>query len=173
MNAPMVRAVLDGSKKQTRRIAKLLLPGDKNYIFAGSTEEWASKRAAQCSYGQPGDLLWVREAFCDATKAMAGRVLYRATGDIACGWKPSIHMPRWASRILLEITDVRAERLQDISEADCIAEGAAGGHGSIPGYNYAATPLEHYKHIWETINGHGSWAKNPWVWVIKFKVVQS
>lgn len=78
------------------------------------------------------------------------------------------HMPRWASRITLEITGIRVERLQDISEADAIAEGCAGGHGSIPGYAYNATPEEHYWHVWESINGGGSRNANPWVWVVEF-----
>ncbi len=83
--------------------------------------------------------------------------------------RPSIHMPRWASRILLEIVSVRLERLQDISESDCIAEGAPGGPGAIPGYAYNATPMEHYRHIWTSINGQASWDANPWVWVVEFK----
>ena len=87
-------------------------------------------------------------------------------------WRPSIHMPRYASRIDLEITGVRVERLQDISEADCKAEGAHGGHGSIPSYAYSATPREHYRHIWETINGPDSWSQNPWVWVVEFKRIR-
>jgi len=82
-------------------------------------------------------------------------------------WRPSIHMPRWASRITLEIAGVRVERLNDISENDCIAEGCPGGHGAIPGYGYSATPAEHFRHIWETTGG--DWAANPWVWVIEFK----
>lgn len=87
--------------------------------------------------------------------------------------RPSIHMPRWASRILLEVASVRVERLQDISAADCIAEGAPGGHGAIPGYAYNATPQEHYWHIWTSINGAASWDANPWVWVVEFKRVES
>lgn len=80
-------------------------------------------------------------------------------------------MPRAASRILLEIVSVRVERLNDCSDADARAEGTPGGHGVIPSYNYNATPSEHYSHLWESINGAGSWASNPWVWVIVFKRV--
>jgi len=87
--------------------------------------------------------------------------------DIVARWKLSIHMPKWAARIWLEIIGVRVERLQQITEADCIAEGAAGGHGSIPSYSYSATPLEHFRHIWESTGG--DWTANPWVWVIDFK----
>lgn len=80
-------------------------------------------------------------------------------------------MPRWASRITLEVISVRAERLQDISESDCCAEGCAGGHGSIPGYPYNATPYEHYRWLWESLNGKGSWDANPMVWVVEFRRV--
>lgn len=78
-------------------------------------------------------------------------------------------MPRWASRITLEVTGVRTERLQDISEADCRAEGCAGGHGAISGYPYNATPYEHYRRLWESLNGKGSWDANPIVWVVEFR----
>jgi hypothetical protein len=82
-------------------------------------------------------------------------------------------MPRWASRITLEITEVRVERLQDISEVDAIAEGTPGSHGAIPGYGYNATPGEQYRWLWESINGLGSWEANPWVWAVSFKRVEA
>ena len=82
-------------------------------------------------------------------------------------------MPRWASRITLEIVNVRVERLQDISEADAIAEGTPGGHGAIQGYGYNGTPSEHYRSLWESINGPGSWDSNPWVWVVAFTRLES
>ncbi|MBW1251986.1 hypothetical protein [Pantoea allii] len=84
-------------------------------------------------------------------------------------WVPSIHMPRWASRITLEITGVRVERLNSMTERDAIAEGCVGGHNSIPGYHYSATPHEHFHHVWQSIYGDDSWQANPWVWVIEFK----
>ncbi|WPO93795.1 hypothetical protein SFA32_12535 [Buttiauxella sp. HR94] len=87
-------------------------------------------------------------------------------------WTPSIHMPRWASRITLEITDVRVERLNSISEEDARAEGCAGGHDSIPHYHYSATPHEHFRHVWTSIYGDDSWQANPWVWVIEFRRVE-
>lgn len=87
-------------------------------------------------------------------------------------WTPSIHMPRWASRITLEIADLRVERLNDMSEDDAIAEGCNGGHNSIPGYMYSATPLEHFHHIWTSIYGENSWQANPLVWVIDFNRVE-
>lgn len=113
-----------------------------------------------------------------------GHVIYAADGTFAwagdddgggesrSAWHPSIHMPRAASRITLEITGVRVERLNDISEADCIAEGCAGGHGAIPDYAYSATPHEHFRDIWLSLNGPGSWYVNPWVWVVEFKRIQ-
>jgi len=102
-------------------------------------------------------------------------------------WKPGIHMPRWASRLTLEVTDVRVERLQDISEADAMAEGIhriwPEGHISDDGPNHytinldgfnanAPTAAEVYRMLWEWINGPDSWTANPWVWAISFEVVK-
>lgn len=190
-SAPMVRALLDGSKTQTRRIAK-----PKRSIEPMTDE---------CPYGQPGDRLRVKEAawmWCerrpngttptgrqkwlyvpmreaqvhyasDHPKKPAVGVVSPDTGN-QWGWRLKIgrFIPRWASRIALEVTAVRVERLQDISEADCVAEGCAGGHGSIPGYPYSATPLEHYESIWRAINGPGSWSLNPWVWAVSFRRIE-
>lgn len=201
MNAPMVSATLEGRKRQTRRVCKpaeaaaltRVIPASKSddegqrppYITPGWFGDEDGYVLFFSPYGVPGDRLWVREAFCDATKAMAGRVLYRATGDIACGWKPSIHMPRWASRILLEITNIRIERLQDISEADALAEGVFKKTGTTPigdtvetvtgGELIYAVPTQarfEFSRLWESINGPGSWDVNPWVWVVEFKVIQ-
>jgi hypothetical protein len=139
-----------------------------------------------CPYGQPGDRLWVREthSFVPDSDEPAGcsQVLYAASGDGPYAkWRPSIHMPRWASRILLEITGVRVERLQDISEDDCWAEGIDACDGLLDDmaiYEMArrmnrqfeeAAPT--YAALWESINGAGSWGANPWVWVIEFKRV--
>ena len=149
-----------------------------------------------CPHGAHGDRLWVRETFGYVSPDEHQRPLsecsieYRAdlppgstdrpggwpatecVGDPARPrWRPSIHMPRAVSRILLEIVSVRVERLNDCSDADARAEGTPGGHGVIPSYNYNATPSEHFSHLWESINGAGSWASNPWVWVIEFKRV--
>ena len=195
-SAPMIRAILEGRKTQTRRVIK----DTGFYAIDGHHGAETAKReraalATRCPYGQPGDRLWVREAFqplfadgvenhweTDWKTGKGYAISYPATDGIheyldaddnlsdAC--KPSIHMPRWASRITLEIASVRVERLNDISEADCIAEGCAGGHGAIPGYAYAATPFEHYRALWESINGTGSWDMNPWVFVIEFRMVQ-
>lgn len=160
-----------------------------------------------CPYGQPGDRLWVRET-CRAEELESGQdgVLYLAdnhfrpindTPSDAIQWMkmnvygkqggtnvPSIHMPRWACRLLLEITDVRVERLQDISNEDCIAEGinriAHGREGYF--YHHQRTepdqhnwchPDDAYKELWESLYGAGSWDANPWVWVIEFKKVEA
>ena len=179
----MVRALLDGSKTQTRRAVKNT-PLDWLEMYGFTPEFVANSGNGMCPYGQPGDRLWVRESFAHIYRDNSSPerrsfedVAYMADGrgiDIGAygSWKPSIHMPRWASRILLEITRVRVERLQDISEADCIAEGCKGGHGSIPGYQYSAAPREQYFSLWESINGDRSWEANPWVWVIEFQRVQ-
>ncbi|WP_263056430.1 ASCH domain-containing protein [Pantoea agglomerans] len=110
----------------------------------------------------------------------SGHAIYAADGGFTWGdddgcvdgrscWKPSIHMPRWASRITLEITGVRVERLNSMTESDALAEGCNGGHDSIPGYMYSATPHEHFHHVWQSIYGDDSWQANPWVWVVEFK----
>jgi hypothetical protein len=87
-------------------------------------------------------------------------------------WRPSIFMPRRASRITLEITDIRVEPLQDISEADAIAEGCKGVN-CPPDHNDDLSPQEEYRTLWETINGSGSWTANPWVWVVEFKRLEA
>lgn len=226
MNAPMVRATLAGTKTQTRRICKSQ-PYSNGFAWDGNDfqchndylppsamlmdcrrgrfdyttsdhEGWAS----ECPYGQPGDRLWVREAWMpdpprdgswphvafDGCKPhdmelipeqyrTPKHCLYRADGhEKLTGWTPSIHMRRWASRITLEITGVRVERLQDISEADCIAEGIepradgwAWYTGTDRDWTYTTQPRTSYRSLWESINGHESWYDNPWVWVVEFK----
>lgn len=193
----MVRAILAGRKTQTRRAVKpqpthfLGGPGitdDRGNPFPRSPaiEDGDYSRVITCPYGQPGDRLWVRETWCPIYpqdphyngghpigidyKASHSRESHqwRVMDDLGTRrWKPSIHMPRWASRIALEITGVRVERLQDISPDDSIAEGAwkiedrelARGHEAVAAY----------RQLWEQINGAGSWDANPWVWVIEFK----
>ena len=132
--------------------------------------------------------LWVRESFrlfdlsecaCyDFCNCMSyhGKPVYRATGDDGeSKWTPSIHMPRWASRITLEITDVRIERLQDISEEDAIAEGPPGLKFPAPPGSYWVTVdgrRQAFRSLWESINGPGSWDANPMVWVVEFKRIE-
>jgi len=115
--------------------------------------------AAECPYGAPGDRLWVRP--------IETRTFYRADATLKMtGWKPSIFMPRCASRLTLEITGVRVERLQDMSEDDARAEGCS-WESDDQGFGFRTA----YKQLWETTNGPGSWSRNPWVWVIQFKRV--
>lgn len=141
-------------------------------------------------YGRVGDRLWVRETFCEMVERhRPPQFVYRADTSadgeecrldfVRCGypyqWKPSIHMPREASRVTLEIVKARVERLQDISEEDAIAEGCPGFYsparvagGEIVGPD-GQDPIEQFRELWERINGAGSWARNDWVWAISFK----
>ena len=184
----MVRALLAGTKTQTRRVVKPLpitLNRDTNSLEVDD-ENIANGRFAKqvpCPYGQPGDRLWVREArwwFKDEPDHETGYyppkltvedVEYRADGDdVRKVWRPSIFMPRWASRITLEVTSVRVERLQDISPNDCIAEGAWPVAHRELGRGHEAVAA--YQALWESINGPGSWDANPWVWVVEFRSVE-
>jgi hypothetical protein len=186
-SAPMVRALLDGSKTQTRRVVK-----PQPSILAGELLCWKDnaltddQMAALCPYGKPGDRLWVRESWHQRGKFVfalpdSDKRSWLGTREIAYSadakrpghdWRsrPSIHMPRWASRITLEITGVRVERLRDISPEDCWAEGiqemrdAGDENGELRG-----SVKQDYQALWESINGPGSWDANPWVWVVEFK----
>lgn len=205
-SAPMVRALLDGIKTQTRRIMKPQPRIDGNWtrtkipggeVSYGSERQFIASHPSWCPYGHPGDRLWVRETFAkvDGQTQPWIETDYRATythgdrlGDtlgIKKRWTPAIHMPRAASRINLEITGVRVERLQDISEADAKAEGINcypfrpdDGFPICDGYTHLPddgkcklhpTAAKAYRELWESINGPGSWDSNPWVWMIEFK----
>ena len=241
-SAPMVRAVLAGTKTQTRRIVKV--PGvdyiagagaDRNdpgnWGYEDDNGDWAtlgtnadmhSDYLVRCPYGEPGDRMWVQETWtkllhtspatdephvCDgdkliehATKRANGRwnydgevIAYRATSDVEfCDgdgfagemanredmprWHPSIHMRREHSRIDLEITGVRVERLRQITGPDAHAEGSTYPHPDTFPIEQLAhahqNATEWYKDLWESINGPGSWDANPWVWVVEFKRVE-
>lgn len=185
-SAAMVRALLAGQKTQTRRPVKIThrTPG----LAACLTPPVGAPRprvaAELCPYGQPGDRLWVREAIRlvpdqepdDGT----GRVLsvYTADGELtvadAWPWRrsylPPMHCPRGLSRITLEITDVRVERLQDIIAKDAIAEGVnvhPDHHGKPSTSIYS--PVQAFRDLWEQINGPGSWDANSWVWALEFR----
>lgn len=191
--APMVRAILDGRKTQTRRIAKPRHPffvEDGRAFFDSYVYAEPECVPVPCPYGAPGDRLYVKEAH--ALLAIEGEpdlcCAYRATcqgdafdfvhGDgsierIAVKkWRPSIHMPRWASRITLEVTEVRVERLQEISEEDAAAEGIDEEMARCDG-ECGATPcsmlVPAFERLWSEINGRESWNANPWVWAITFK----
>ena len=228
-SAPMVRALLAGTKTQTRRIVKAR---DLEWmdVHQGLREP---DNAERCPYGQPGDRIWVRETWQvaretldyetggeydvfewtdelgdprlhlngDARFGMKAGLFYVADGEHKnpsvfynltgidnktilrpreITWRPSIHMPRWASRISLGITSVRVERLQDISIEDAKAEGAWGPDDSVVEkvanhfgiHHFDTNPRLAYQMLWEQINGPDSWDANPWVWVVEFKRVK-
>lgn len=206
----MVRAILEGRKTQTRRVCKFRITGPnppsglfdmydgEKWIGAFPNEGKHSSAAMNSPYGQPGDRLWVRETFL--LRAQGKSPVFRAVvegahgaveaagyGAMYGGWKPSIFMPRWASRISLEIAKVRVERVQDISEADARAEGIsqrvvndkpAGWHwlpygGFFGDWGYTSATFA-YQALWDEINGNAkggiyAWARNPWVWVVEGK----
>jgi hypothetical protein len=150
--------------------------------FQGGPDDRSSIEVT-CPYGEPGDRLWVRESWAYGVHAMAaahdedGPFVYAADGTtqgrLCYRWRPSIHMPRAASRLTLELTKVRVEQLQDISVADAIAEGAQPlppdpACSQVCPEDYVAG----YRAIWEQINGRGSWDANPWVWALSFRVIQ-
>ena len=198
-SAPMVRALLAGTKTQTRRIFKPdRMTWDANGRYTtyamrggelsttGSGPFKPSSWLHYCPYGQPGDRLWVRETFAriDGQTRPWIETDYQATythgdrlGDtlgIKKRWTPSIHMPRHASRITLEVTGVRVERLQDISSDDARAEGCP--DKPIDDAEQASIDLLAklwYHDLWEQINGLDSWAANPWVWVVEFKAIEA
>jgi hypothetical protein len=123
----------------------------------------------KCPYGMPGDRLWVRETFWTD----GDEVIYRSdpgaekeldSAFTGLNWKPSIHMPRWASRINLEVTGVRVERLCSISEADALAEGCCPFSDDFGSYHARVA----FCQLWESIYGPESWDANPWVWVVEF-----
>jgi len=180
-SGPMVRAILDGSKTQTRRIAKEFneMPNLDGILRRFPNIDVPVQKG--CPYGTPGDRLWVRETWAherDGTGCPDDTgVLYRATDpgwdDEGTGlrWRPSIFMSRASSRILLEITDVRVQRLQEISEEDARAEGVTPTmpiYGDCGGFEHQGH-RDSFIRLWESINGPNSWHANPWVWAITFR----
>ncbi|MCL3168944.1 hypothetical protein PAG51_21255 [Klebsiella pneumoniae] len=220
-NGEMVRAILDGRKTQTRRIMKpqpepcprgghwwpsnvfktMLHVEDEMQNGKGG---WGGLVGDACPFGDVGDRIWVRETWAEAGASAPDLKLYRANYPEhvpsiyenvppaeEIRWTPSIHMPRWASRILLEITDVRVERLNAISPEDAESEGLEctnftgfGDEPGLPSYpepdvyfdplkkQWKEYPPEAFAGLWESIYGEGSWQANPWVWVIEFKRVE-
>ena len=214
-SAPMVRALLNGTKTQTRRAVKSIalargeargvrvapnafcyldfdgVPGLSWRPFGGSpTVPYPPEKVvAACPYGAPGDRLWVRETWRTerrfdsvAPKAVPPRSLIQHAEEepepnhgVYGKTRPSIFMLRWASRITLEVTRIRVERLQAITEADAIAEGVdlkseawPDTPGAIP---ISLKPTFAYELLWKSINGADSWKSNPWVWVVEFRRV--
>lgn len=193
---PMVRAILSGQKTQTRRIIK---PQQTERPIYDPAIGWRFLGGPniRCPYGQTGDLLWVRETFyCDDFRYPHGpreellkNMDYRASHD--CGaweagcpcrdeegrgsWRPSIHMPRWAARIFLKITDIRVERLQDISDGDVYSEGIGWNEPLqilLRNQTKGNSPAQRaFSNLWDSINAKRGfyWESNPWVWVIEFE----
>lgn len=180
---PLVRAILEGRKTQTRRIIKDRKRKDGAKLVPELLQQIGIGHA--CPYGVPGDELWVRETFCawsggktdggEEWDLVEGRlppenfhgldISYKADGKNSPDrWRSPIFMPRWASRISLRITDVRVQRLQEISEEDAIAEGA-----QCAGFPAATTNVGAFAGGWNKISGPGSWESNPWVWAITFE----
>lgn len=194
MNDEMVRAILDGRKTQTRRPVKFRDPtaiysvhDDDGWPL--SMDEWGMWVCDLCPLGEPGDRLWVRETWAEDTYCTGGMtgcsVVYRADNPVHYRgpWRPSIHMPRWASRITLEVVSVRTERVQAITEADARAEGVrpwVPGHGPIDprtaeaGMVMSASYRDGFQWAWDrryVMPGDG-WDDNPWVWVVEFRKVE-
>lgn len=223
-SGPLVRAILDGRKTQTRRPVRWL-PQDGAFLVregwpyrsrdAETFYPWNEERPYKSPFGTPGDQLWVRETFMD--KYGEGDLLYRADLD-HCGqclgysgrpprpgnayltpkgnWTPSIHMPRWASRLTLQVTGIRVERVRFISKEDAHAEGvqpaecrSCGGRGWFDNGALDQLPCEcqceggrlgqsyiwGFAAAWDAIYGNKpglSWTENPWVWVVDFKRVE-
>lgn len=192
----MVRAILEGRKTQTRRIVNRPLK-DPNFGCEIAPNELSENDIKTlCPHGSIGDQLWVRETFCQPSmrghlknkslRSKCNDVEYAADMGIErfplggnftprlqdFKWRPSIFMPRWASRITLEITNVRVERLQEITEEDAIAEGCLQKPGITPSGTIGLGSAKYwYMQLWDSINskrGFG-WKENPWCWVIEFK----
>ncbi|HHG5178105.1 TPA: hypothetical protein ACPWJ6_004254 [Pseudomonas aeruginosa] len=184
-NDQMVRAILEGRKTVTRRAVKDTGFYAIDAAIHGNEVALREREAlsTRCPYGQPGDRLWVREAWAQINVAQAPGetwVVYRECDnrtDYGGPWKPSIHMRRRDSRILLEITAVRVERLQDISEEQALAEGVRGepcDHARQACSDigcWGDTAKGAFGFLWEQLNGAGAWQANPWVWVVEFKRV--
>jgi hypothetical protein len=158
-NTDMVQAILENRKTQTRRIVKL--NGCKSFDVPSDWDKEAIDHwtGGKCPYGQVGDVLWVRETWKWDIFTGGYFALYRAdySTNFGAKWKPSIHMPFEACRLFLKITNIRVERLQEITCKDVLAEGMDSGHDSS------------FITLWQSINGAKSWDSNPWVWVIEFK----
>lgn len=192
-SGPMVRAILAGRKTQTRRLVRNPARLD-GLMLAGEEGEWSP-------YGRPGDRLWVKETFryvlndssphepVPKRNPFIGGVYYKAdphswltNREELAGWRwrPSIFMPRWASRITLEVTEVRVQRLQEITPDDARAEGvvteakSTDWHGDQTQHltHDVACAVEAFERLWDEINGkRAPWSSNPFVWAITFRRV--
>ncbi|WP_322070943.1 hypothetical protein, partial [Paraburkholderia bannensis] len=190
-NGPMIRALANGTKTQTRRIVKQSHICESKIQRDDNGALW-SHDTYRCPHGVSGDRLWVRETLAPTRAGVCGDIVdwhYAADGakvprmpglapqfsdamafaHLARMSVPSIHMPRWASRITLEVTGVRVERLQAISEADAEAEGI-GFLRQVPDYDETLTARDLFHCLWDAVTPKDTdWNANPWVWVIEFQ----
>ena len=189
-NTEMVRAILDGRKTCTRRVVKhnteKVLDSPYHMEHSEMEDAWLIRRLCRAPY-EPGDILYVRETWCDLPVNKAGHMrghsiyYYKADGDLRPegwrgNWRPSIHMPKEAARIWLNVTDVRVERLQNITEDGAKAEGANWKNGKNVGWEekMQRTAIERFAKIWDStikksdLDRYG-WNANPWVWAIEFE----
>lgn len=193
-STPMVQALLAGRKAMTRRVVKHprlgtdpidqveMIPNIGQVLFAGDRGRWSVK----CPYGKPGDVLWVRETFHMETLPQppegdydAPTYFYKASMKDAdyFSWNPSIHMPKLAARIWLEVEEVRVERLHVITEEDAKEEGSLmwmypTGKNAVGAEDFY-TARTCFVSLWQSINGEESWKANPWVWAISFKILST
>jgi len=200
-STPMVQAILDGRKTETRRVMKPQPFVYKNTLCVDSWNNYASDieddyKTYKCPYGKPGDVLYVREQFNylkDAKEPEQITTIYKADAHKAIHpddiqllkWKPSIHMPKAAARIWLQVEEIKVERLQDITEKGAKAEGIIDYEdGTYKNYFTQKGLREQdgvdcilakgsFQSLWCSINGLESWDANPWVWVVKFKVLST
>lgn len=176
----MVKAILDGKKTQTRRVIKIDdAPENWKISIAGTSIVRAEPYDVKLPRYAAGDILWVRETWSEhqeyynnSAKVFAEpHYIYKADGVYANKWHPSIHMPKEAARIFLKVTDVRVERLQDITEEDAITEGMS--KTLVDGVVFISAK-GNFHVLWDSLNikrGYG-WEDNPWVWVIEFERVE-
>ena len=185
-STPMVQALLDGRKTMTRRIVKgktehfaCIENSDDGtavpYVRGAGAKLWPEP-PIKCPYGKVGDVLWVREKWAYMNNTYDNKPMgYYHSTDIYCGkWKPSIHMPKKACRLWLEITAIRVEPLQTIMPWETVQEGIEGYDGSWKDYLTGGRQTyrtNSFISLWKSINGEHSWNENPWVWVIEFKRV--
>jgi hypothetical protein len=201
----MVRAILDGRKTQTRRIVNdrkcggALMMGLDRSDCEWEEHDGASQRQhgmcfrwgggngtyIHCPYGYPGDRLWVRETWADSqcdTSDGKKIAIYRADGErpVRVRWRPSIYMPRWASRITLEITGVRVERVHDIGKDGRKAKNVL-AEGILPAaidrerewFHADDAPAIAFSRLWNEVNGKDAWERNDWVWALTFKRIEA
>lgn len=177
-NEHEVRATLSGQKSQFRRVVSVQ-PTNNNTLplFDSYGIEWSGESASgaiRYPYGKKGDCLWVKETWATLYHPIAPKIVYRSDyqplADVSIKWKSSVHMPREASRITLEITEVKVKRLWDIDLNDCVEEGI---ELLCPALDYPNVELfRYFRSYWDSANKKHPWNSNPWVWVYDFKLIE-